>query len=102
MHVTIMTGDAQLELRMPRSLKQELEEAAGRRHQSLIEFATTALAEAARRVLVEQTEDQRQVNLTARDMERFLAMLDADTPPNAALSAAAEIHGQTAARRSGE
>ena len=99
--MTTIVGDVRLELRMPGSLKEDLEKAAVRQQQSLAEFATEALAEAVRRVLGE-VEDRRQVNLSARDMERFLAVLDADVPPNAALSGAVAFHRQTAARRSGE
>jgi uncharacterized protein (DUF1778 family) len=84
-------SDARIEFRVPSALKEEIERAATAQNRSLTDFATAALAETARRVLDERSRHEH-VRLSNRDRDRFLAMLDADTPPNKALRSAARKH----------
>ncbi|HVT88536.1 MAG TPA: DUF1778 domain-containing protein [Tepidisphaeraceae bacterium] len=93
---SIPHGNARIEFRLPTKLKQEIERAATVQNRSLTEFATSVLAETARKVLAEQ-ERHEHVQLSNRDRDRFLAMLDADHAPNAALRAAAKRHGRRVA-----
>ena len=86
-------SDARIEFRLSSSQKQEIEQAALVQNRSLTDFATTVLTEAARKVLAAHAEHEH-VQLSNRDRDRFLAMLDADATPNAALLAAAKTHRQ--------
>lgn len=89
-------SDARIEFRLSTEDKQEIERAATVQNRSLTDFATATLKEAARKVLAEQAEHEH-VRLSNRDRDRFLAMLDSDTGPNAALQAAAKRHRQRVA-----
>jgi uncharacterized protein (DUF1778 family) len=91
---TVPQSDARIEFRLPSARKAEIERAAVAQNRSLTDFATEVLTEAARKVLAEQSENEH-VQLSDRDRDRFLAMLDADGAPNAALRAA----GKRQARR---
>jgi uncharacterized protein (DUF1778 family) len=82
------TSNARIEFRLPSKLKQEIERAAAAQNRSLTDFATAVLTETARKVLAEHQQHQH-VHLSDRDRDRFLAALDADPTPNAALRAAA-------------
>jgi uncharacterized protein (DUF1778 family) len=84
-------SDARIEFRLPSKRKREIERAATLQNRSLTEFATAVLTEAARKVLSEQQRHEH-VELSDRDRDRFLALLDADAAPNAALRAAAGRH----------
>ncbi|HEX4124122.1 MAG TPA: DUF1778 domain-containing protein [Tepidisphaeraceae bacterium] len=86
-------SDARIEFRLSVAEKKEIERAAVAQNRSLTEFATATLKEAARRVLAEQATHEH-VQLSNRDRDRFLAMLDADAGPNRALRAAARRHRQ--------
>lgn len=88
---TVQHSDARIEFRLPSQLKREIEQAAMLQNRSLTDFATAALADAARRVLADHAQHE-QVQLSNRDRDGFLAMLDADAAPNKALQAAARKH----------
>jgi uncharacterized protein (DUF1778 family) len=88
---TVSQSDARIEFRLSSARKAEIERAAVVQNRSLTDFATEALTEAARKVLADQTQHEH-VQLSNRDRDRFLAMLDADPTPNAALRAAARRH----------
>lgn len=80
-------NEARLNLRMSVHLKRIIREAALHLAQSVNEFAVETLAQTARHVI-----QQRNVTeLSARDRDAFLAMLDnARAQPNAALRRAAQ------------
>jgi len=82
-------SDARIEFRLPAARKAEIERAALAQNRSLTDFATEVLTEAARKTLAEQSRYEH-VQLSNRDRDRFLAMLDAEAAPNAALRAAAK------------
>ena len=88
---TIAHSDARIEFRLPAQRKREIEQAATVQNRSLTEFAVATLTDAARKVLDEQAQHE-QVQLSNRDRDRFLAVLDANDAPNAALRAAARKH----------
>ncbi len=83
---TVQKNDTRLDFRLNRQLKELIEQAACILGQSVSDFATSTLVERARRVVQEHTTTV----LSNRDRDIFLAMLDADAQPNAALSRAAE------------
>ena len=89
----ISHNDARLDFRLPSELKAEIERAALAQNRSLTEFATTILTQAARKILAQQ-EQYAHVQLSNRDRDRFLAMLDRDPTPNRALKAAARRYRQ--------
>jgi uncharacterized protein (DUF1778 family) len=89
----IPKSEARIDFRLPAERKQEIERAAVVQNRSLTDFATEVLTEAARKVLADQSRYEH-VQLSNRDRDRFLAMLDADATPNAALTAAAKRHRQ--------
>ena len=71
-------------------IKEAVERTAAQLGQFVDEFAASALAHTAFEVI-----EQRGVTvLTARDWERFVALLDEPAEPNAALKAAAERYKQ--------
>lgn len=88
---TSLRSDARIEFRLPSAVREEIERAAIAQNRSLTDFATAALTETARKVLAEQAQHEH-VRLSNRDRDRFLAILDADAPPNRALQAAAKRH----------
>lgn len=74
-----------VDLRIPPDQKRLLEQAAALRGQSLSDFIRSTAIEGARAVV-------RRADVTilsTRDRDRFLAILDDDAPPNAALRRAA-------------
>jgi uncharacterized protein (DUF1778 family) len=91
MVMTIETGsETTLDLRLPTAVKEAVEQAAAQLGQSVDQFAVSALAITAREVI-----EQRGITvLSARDWDRFLALLDEPAEPNAALKAAAERYKQ--------
>jgi uncharacterized protein (DUF1778 family) len=79
-----------LDLRLPSAVKEAVVQAAAHLGQSVEEFAASALAHTAREVIGHRGATV----LTARDWERFLALLDEPAEPNAALKAAARRYKQ--------
>jgi uncharacterized protein (DUF1778 family) len=79
-------SEARLNFRLPVQLKEVIEEAAAALGQSVSDFAVATLVQTARTVIQQRTTTE----LTSRDRDRFLALLD-DTSarPTRALSAAA-------------
>lgn len=78
--------EARLDLRLPRNLKELIEDAAAIKGQSVRDFAITMLAECSRAVL-----KQSGLNARARyDSKALMALLDATkSKPNRALTTAA-------------
>jgi uncharacterized protein (DUF1778 family) len=92
-----MKTDARLNVRLAQPLKEVIEEAAAAMGQTVSDFAVSTLVQAARQVV-----EQRQVTeLTNRDRDRFLALLD-DTSrqPNKALREAAARYRKQRGKRS--
>lgn len=83
---TMTKSDARLNFRLPDDLKTIIEEAASQLGQSVSDYAVSTLVRNAREVL----QQSHTTELTNRDRDRFLALLD-DTgaKPNPALKAAA-------------
>jgi uncharacterized protein (DUF1778 family) len=77
-------------LRLPPAVMEAVEQMTAHLGQLVGEFAISALAHTAREVI----EHRGLTVLTARDWERFLALLDEPAEPNAALKAAAERYKQ--------
>jgi uncharacterized protein (DUF1778 family) len=78
-------NDARLDFRLNRQVKEVIEKAACASGQSLSDFAVSVLYRTAREVLDQEQNTQ----LSSRDRDVFLAMLDSDVPPNEALKRAA-------------
>jgi uncharacterized protein (DUF1778 family) len=91
-------SDATLDLRLPSTVKEAVEQAAALLGQSVDEFAVSALACTARAVI----EHRGVTVLTARDWDRFRALLDGPVEPNAALKAAAVRYKQQHEYRPGK
>jgi uncharacterized protein (DUF1778 family) len=83
-----MREDARLNFRLRHDLKDRIEKAAAVKGKSITEFAVAALADVAEEVL----EQHQTMQLSDRDRDRFLALLDAPPPPNPALKRAAKTH----------
>ena len=84
---TNSSSDSHLNFRLSHELKSVIEQAAGYLGQSVSEFAVSTLVRSAHDVI----EQHDRTELTKRDREIFLAMLDdADAMPNAELSSAAD------------
>lgn len=75
------TTTARVEFRLRPESKDLIEQAAGLLGMSLTEFASSRLVQLAQQVVAEHNV----ARLTNRDRDIFLAMLDADSEPNAAL-----------------
>jgi uncharacterized protein (DUF1778 family) len=90
------TSDARLNFRLPAEAKEVIEQAAAALGQSVNDYAVATLVKNARQVI-----DQRQITeLTNRDRDRFLALLDdADVKPNQALRAAATKYKRSFGRQ---
>ncbi len=88
---TIQHSDARIEFRLPSQWKREIEQAAMVQNRSLTDFATSVLTATARKVLADHAQHEH-VQLSNRDRDRFLAMLDANAAPNKALRTAARKH----------
>lgn len=67
-----VTNDSRLNFRLPADLKAVIEQAAAATGQTVSDFAVSTLARAAREVVREQQVTE----LTNRDRDRFLALLD--------------------------
>lgn len=80
---------ARMDFRLQAEQKSLIEQAAALSGQSLSQFAVTAMLQAARASIEQATVTE----VSNRDRDAFLAMLDADVEPNAALRAAAERFG---------
>jgi uncharacterized protein (DUF1778 family) len=80
-----LSNDARLNFRLPADIKTAIEQAAAATGQSVSDFAVSTLARAAREVI----RDQQVTELTNRDRDLFLALLDNPPPPTAALKKAA-------------
>lgn len=79
--------DARINFRLSSDLKKTIEDAAAQLGQSVSDFATSTLIQAARQVLNEQ----QMTRLSERDREIFAAMLkDESSRPNEALLRAAK------------
>ena len=81
-------SEATLDLRLPSAVKEAVEQAAAHLGQSVGEFAVSAGRHTAREVIAHSGVTV----LSGRDWERFVALLDERTEPNAALKAAAEAY----------
>jgi uncharacterized protein (DUF1778 family) len=79
-------NDARLDFRLNQQSKELIEKAAVIRGQSVSDFASLTLVEMARHVV----EQNHLTMLTERDRDIFLAILDSDRRPNAALRKAAK------------
>lgn len=82
--------NTRLNIRVNKDLKHTIEQAAARLGQSISEFALSTLSDRARDVLNEDARTQ----LSERDREVFLKLLDEPLPPNEALRDAAEAYRQ--------
>jgi uncharacterized protein (DUF1778 family) len=86
---TAMTGaaknDARLNFRLASDLKRTIEEAAALTGQTVSEFAVSTLVRNARKVI----DERRRMELSRRDRELFVKLLDQEAKPNKALVAAA-------------
>jgi len=84
-------NDARLNFRLSNELKCVIEQAAGYLGQSVSEFAVSTLVRSAHDVI----EQHDRTELSKKDREAFLAMLDdVDAVPNADLAGAAEKYKQ--------
>jgi uncharacterized protein (DUF1778 family) len=84
--VAMTKSDARLNFRLPGDLKTIIEEAASQLGQSVSDYAVSTLVRNAREVLQQSNATE----MTNRDRDRFLALLDdAGAKPNPALKAAA-------------
>ena len=77
--------DARIECRLSREHKKMIEQAASATGQSVSEFAVANLVEIAQRKITEATVTQ----LSIRDRDLFMNLIEADAQPNAALTKAA-------------
>jgi uncharacterized protein (DUF1778 family) len=78
-------AEARIEFRISPEEKQRIERAAASQGRSVSDFAKEILTQKAQAVL----EAYESVQLSDRDRDLFLQLLDADPSPNAALEAAA-------------
>lgn len=79
------TRNARLDFRLSPRHRRIIERAASLTGQSISDFAVTSLVHAAQSTLERAAVTQ----LTARDRDRFLKLIDSDAKPNKALRAAA-------------
>ncbi len=79
------SADARIEFRIPAGAKNQIERAAAIQGRTVSDFAKEVLTRSARAVI----EEHQTVQLSDRDRDIFLKMLDADAAPNAALTSAA-------------
>src|SRR5205823_5583682 len=78
-------GNARLDFRLDRQIKEVIEQAACASGQSLSDFAISVLYRVAKEVL----DREQNARLSSCDRDVFLAMLDSDAPPNETLKRAA-------------
>lgn len=86
-----MAVQDRLEVRMDRNHKSLVEQAAEFLGQTLSAFTVSTLVEKAREVV----QQHQGIQLTDRDRDRFLTMLDHPPRPNAALKKAAKRHSES-------
>jgi uncharacterized protein (DUF1778 family) len=87
-------SEARIEFRLPTEVKRQIEKAAQVSGRTVTDFAKDVLTREAQAVL-----DQHEtISLSDRDRDAFLAMLESDPTPNAALLAAAKRHPKRVAR----
>ena len=78
--------DARLGVRLPEAHKRLVEQAAAVRGQSVSDFAVSSLVQLSREII----EEANVTRLSARDRDRFLALISEDAQPNDALDRAAQ------------
>lgn len=79
-------NDARLNFRLPQELKQVIEQAAAHMGQTISDYAVSTLVDNSRKVI----EQHDRTELTRRDRDLFVKLLDDETAkPNTALAAAA-------------
>lgn len=83
---TKATNSARIDFRLTPEHKDLIERAASAMGQTVSDFATTTLLSRAQQAVQEIAVTK----LSQRDRTKFLAMLDDDSPPNAALKKAAK------------
>ena len=86
-----MITETRIDFKLNKNAKSLIEKAAALSGQSLSDFAKTTLVSKARHVL----KRQQQTLLSDRDRDIFLAMLDADAKPNAALKKAVRAYAHS-------
>jgi uncharacterized protein (DUF1778 family) len=86
---TAMSKTERLEIRLRRSQKQKIAEAARLNGKTLSEFVSSTLDHAASRVI----EEQQTVKLSRRAAEAFVKLLMNPPPANQRLRRAARLHG---------
>ncbi|MBN1347225.1 MAG: DUF1778 domain-containing protein [Phycisphaerae bacterium] len=79
------TRNARLDVRLSKTHKRVIEQAATMTGQSLSDFAVASLVQAAHRAIAEATVTQ----LSVRDRDIFLKRIESDAKPNKALKTAA-------------
>jgi uncharacterized protein (DUF1778 family) len=84
-------SSARLNFRLPRELKELIENAAAYSGQSLSDFAVSTLAKSARDIV----EQERITRLSLRDAKRFMEIMDrSNAMPNRTLRAAAKSYAK--------
>lgn len=83
-----VANNSGIDLHVPAELRQVVEQAAALRGQTVGEFAVAMLADSAERVIQQHQVTQ----LSNRDRDIFLAMLDDDSQPSDALLASAQSY----------
>jgi len=78
--------DARLGVRLPEAHKRLIEQAAAVRGQSVSDFAVSSLVQLSREII----EEANVTRLSARDRDRFLALIADDAQPDDALCGAAK------------
>lgn len=86
--------NSRLDVRLDNKLKELIQEAAALTGQTLSDFVLSTLTDRAHRIV----QQERLTVLSDRDRDIFLAMLDADAKPNAALRKAARWYKKHHAR----
>lgn len=84
----IADNSSGIDFRLPAELKDVVERAAALRGQSLGDFAVSTVVENAHRVI----QQHHVTELSDRDRDLFLALLDDNAEPSGALMASAEIY----------
>jgi len=88
-----MPTATRIDFRLDGKTKALIEQAAALSRQSVTEFAKSVLTRKAQDVL----EEQRVIRLSERDHRAFMAALDANIEPNAALKRAARRYNEKSA-----
>lgn len=93
MSETILS-EARIEFRLPADIKKQIERAAQVSGRTVTDFAKDVLTREAQLVLGQHET----ISLSDRDRDAFLAILESDPTPNAALLAAAKKHRKRMAK----